>query len=72
MLEKIVIAKTVRRIEPKFHSFISTEIIEKIIEDIPDRVDYFEYKLNRPYEGIKRQLRTKWLNGEQKTPTTTE
>lgn len=42
---------------PKAVDFISTQIIEKLIADIPDRRSREPY----PFRKIKQQLRDKWL-----------
>ncbi len=46
-------------------SFISTQIIEKLIEDIPDDINdaALHTRISSNATGIlKRQLRNKWLN----------
>ncbi|MGI8467745.1 MAG: hypothetical protein ACR2N3_04765 [Pyrinomonadaceae bacterium] len=42
----------------RVQDFISTEIIEKIIDDIPD-IDWGEY--NSQLAHLKQQLKNKWL-----------
>lgn len=43
--------------------FITTEIIEKLIEDIPDKETYYfgDCKHEVPNDFIKQQLRERWL-----------
>lgn len=55
-----------RQLNPKAQeriiNFISTEIIEKLIEDIPDEAMISERSLGAVVLGkLKQQLRDKWL-----------
>ncbi len=46
-------------------SYISTEIIEKLIDDIPDTITVEEIGLtaiDKKNKELKQQLRDKWLN----------
>lgn len=43
----------------RFKSFIQTEVIEKLIEDIPDR-GFRNFEVNKK---LKQQLKAKWEKG---------
>ncbi len=45
--------------------FIEDEVIDSLINEIPDEVENFQYELGKPYKSLKQQLKAKWTNTSQ-------